>query len=83
MTEREIMLRNALLTALAEQAKPRTEAFLHAKVQAALGAQFSVDEVGLALAGLQRRQFATALPNADEVMEWRITSEGRHQLIPQ
>ena len=81
MTEREIILRNALLTALAAQSNPRTEAFLHAKIHAALGTKFSAGEITACFERMQGMKFVTGLPNADEVMEWRITSEGRHHLI--
>ena len=81
MTEREIILRNVLLAALADQASPRTEAFFHARVHAALGTKFSAAEVSTAFQQMEKARHVTGLPNSVEQMEWRITSEGRHHLI--
>ena len=81
MTERDIMLRNAILIVLANQGRPRTEAFVHAQVQATLGVSFTAAEITAAFQRAEQMKFVTGLPNTDERTEWRITSEGRHHLI--
>lgn len=81
MTDREAMLQNGLLVILSNQGKPRTEVFVHAQLQATLGAAFTAAEITTAFQRAQAKGFVTGLPNADERLEWRITSEGRHHLV--
>ena len=84
MTERDIMLRNAILIVLAPalaHAQDADEAFVHAQVQATLGVSFTAAEITAAFQRAEQMKFVTGLPNTDERTEWRITSEGRHHLI--
>lgn len=81
MTDREAMLQNGLLVILSNQGRPRTEVFVHAQLQATLGASFTAAEIAAAFQRAQSKGFVTGLPNGDERIEWRITSEGRHHLV--
>lgn len=80
MTERQALLLQALLTDLGEQSAPRREAFLHARVQASLGVAYTATEITEALRSAERSGRVRGLPNADEQIEWSITSTGRHYL---
>jgi hypothetical protein len=80
MTDREEIILDTMLEALAPAASPLTEAWLHGLVTTKLGTPIAVAEFSAVMQLAQQRSLATGLAGLRGKTRWSLTETGRHYI---